>query len=201
MTLVELLVSMLILGLVLTIFLTTLVSVQAGVSRQTDRSESNDQARLAAEELDREIRSGNLLYDPSLESDTPNHIFPGMSLRIYSQTNANIRNPGNRCEQWRIYNEDLWKRDWTTTWRSDGIVSTFRIVAEHVVNQTLSPQVTAFSLDPDPNKAGRTLVLTLKVDVNAAHGRPVTITQSVTGRNTQYGYPNNVCSDIPPYSN
>jgi len=200
MTLAELLVSLMLLGIVMTIFITTLSSVQESVARESDRSQSNDQARLAVEEMDREIRSGNLLYDPSLESDATHFIYPGISVRIYTQTNANIRNPGNRCVQWRIYNGQLQRRDWTTTWRADGIVDPFRIVADHIVNQTVSPQITAFALDPDPNKGGRTLVITIADNQNSAHGRYVQIQLSVTGRNTEYGYPNNVCSDIPPYS-
>jgi hypothetical protein len=123
-----------------------------------------------------------------------------MAVRIYTQTNANLRNPGNRCVQWRIYNEQLQRRDWTTTWRTDGVVSAWRVVAEHIVNQTLSPQIHAFELDPDTSKGGRTLVITILANANSLHGEPVQITESITGRNTEYGYPNNVCSDIPPYT-
>ena len=47
MTLVELSVSMVLLGVVATIFLSVLVSVQKGFERQSSRSQSNDQARLA----------------------------------------------------------------------------------------------------------------------------------------------------------
>src|SRR5712691_4509432 len=55
MTLVELMVSTAMLGVVLSIFFGVLVSVQTGLVRQTDRSRSNDQARLAVEEIDREV--------------------------------------------------------------------------------------------------------------------------------------------------
>jgi prepilin-type N-terminal cleavage/methylation domain-containing protein len=201
-TLIELAIVLGILSLVMAIFLPTLYAVQRGFDRQSDRSQSNDNARLAAEELDREIRSGNVLYNPGSESDPANQIYPGMSLRIYTQTNANIRNPGFQCVQWRVASGQLQRRSWSTTWRSDGNVTAWRIVAEHVVNQPNppSPPVTpAFQLDPDPNKGGRTVIVTLMVNQNAASGRTVTIQESITGRNTEYGYPNNVCTDIPPY--
>src|SRR5207253_5872781 len=116
MTLAELMVTMSVLSVVLAMFLTILISVQNAVGRESDRSQSNDQARLAVEELDKEIRSGNVLYDPSLagkawSDDAANSIYPGMSLLVYTQTNAVTRNPGNRCVQWRINNGVLQRRD------------------------------------------------------------------------------------------
>jgi len=202
MTLVELTVSMSLLAVVSVIFLTALASVQRGVERQTDRTTTNDQARLAVEQLDHEIRSGNLLYDPATETDFPNDVFPNMSLRIYTQANADIRNPGNQCVQWRITGADeLQTRRWATNWRDDPatLVTTWRVVAENVINRDPSVNVNAFSLDPDPAKGGRTIVVRLVVNSNAASGQNVTIRQSLTGRNTEYGYPINVCADIPPY--
>jgi type II secretory pathway pseudopilin PulG len=207
MTLVELVVSMSILVVVLAIFLPMLASVQRAFNRQSDRSQSNDQARLAVEELDREIRSGNVLYDPGQAgqpwSDDPtNSVYPNMSLLIYTQTNATTRNPGNRCVQWRIAGGQLMRRDWTTTWRTDDVVDPWRLIADHIVNQPTPPTppaTKAFQLDPDPNKGGRTIIVTLLVQQNAKSGQAVKIQESITGRNTEYGYPNNVCSDIPPY--
>lgn len=205
MTLVELMVVLSILSIVLVIFGTVLLGIQRAVNRQSDRSGSNDQARLAIEEMDKEIRSGNVLYDPSLtgpghpwSDDAPNQIFPGMALLIYTQTNAVTRNPGNRCVQWRITGGQLQRRDWTTTWQTDGLVTTFRVVADHIVNQPPSTTA-AFALDPDPNKGGRTIVVTFLVNQNAKSGQNVAIQASISGRNTEYGYPSNVCSTIPPY--
>jgi type II secretory pathway pseudopilin PulG len=204
MTLVELTVSMSMLAIVSVIFLTALASVQRGVNRQTDRTRTNDQARLAVEQLDHEIRSGNLLYDPQNETDPdPGHqVVPYMSLRIYTQTNANSRNPENQCVQWRITDTGLLQsRRWATTWRSDpaNLVTSWRIVAENVVNRDPSVNVPAFSLDPDPNKGGRTIVVTLMLNTNGKSGQNVKIQESITGRNTEYGYPSSVCTDIPPY--
>jgi len=207
MTLVELVVSMSILVVVLAIFLPMLASVQRAFNRQSDRSQSNDQARLAVEELDREIRSGNVLYDPGAtgqpwSDDATNSVYPNMSLLIYTQTNATTRNPGNRCVQWRIAGGQLMRRDWTTTWRTDDVVDPWRLIADHIVNQPnppTPPGTKAFQLDPDPNKGGRTIIVTLLVQQNAKSGSAVKIQESITGRNTEYGYPNNVCSDIPPY--
>jgi type II secretory pathway component PulJ len=204
MTLVELAVSMSMMVVVSVIFLTALTSVQRGVERQTDRTTTNDQIRLALQQLDHEIRSGNLLYDPQNESDPdPTHeVVPSMSLRIYTQANADIRNPGNQCVQWRITSAgELQSRRWATNWRDDPatLVTSFRVVAENVVNRDPSVNQPAFTLDPDPAKGGRTIVVSLFVNANSKSGQNVNVKQSVTGRNTEYGYPSNVCADIPPY--
>jgi len=202
MTLLELVIVLGLLSLIMAIFVPTMSAVQRGFERQSDRSQSNDQARLAVEELDREIRSGNVLYDPSLENDPADGVYPGMSLRIYSQTNAPSRNPGFQCVQWRVVTGQLQRRDWSIDWRSDNNVSPWRIVADHIVNQPSPPNPPVkpvFSLDPDPNKGGRTIIVTLMVNENPVNGQTVQLQESITGRNTEYGYPNNVCNDIPPY--
>jgi hypothetical protein len=123
-----------------------------------------------------------------------------MSMRVYSQANAPTRDPGNRCLQWRVLNSELTVRSWSVTWRTDGTVSGWRVVADHVVNQSNSPQTPAFALDTESTKGSRTLVVNILVNQRPSSGRDVQIKSSVTGRNTGYGYPQDICSDIPPYA-
>ncbi len=191
MTLLELMVTTSLLGIVSVMFLSIMTSVQSGVHKETDRSNDNDQARLAVQQLDREIRSGNVLYDPASE---PAPFTPYYSLRVYTQANANIRTPGNRCVQWRILDGELLRRDW------DGVnpaatVSPWRVVADSLVNQDLG--VPAFVLDADPQKGGRIVNVTIVTQTDADSGNPVRLSVSLTGRNTSYGYPVNVCGTIP----
>ena len=200
MTLLELLMVMMLLGVVVTVFMTTFMNVQTNFQRQSDRSQGNDQARLAVEQIDREVRSGNLLYDPVIEDDPTNGIYPGMSLRVYTQTNAPTRDPANRCLQWRIFDTELQVRSWSVTWHTDGVVTTWRVVADHVVNQSNNPQTPAFMLDPELTKGSRTLVVNILVNQSKSSGRDIQVKSSVTGRNTGYGYPQDICSDIPPYA-
>lgn len=202
MTLVELLVAMSLLGVVITAFLGVLVSVQRGFERQSTRSQSNDQARLAVEELDREIRSGNVLYDPASESDSANGIYPGMSLRVYTQSNGNVRTPSSVCVQWRIASQTLERRQWATNWQDDpaALVSDWHIVADHIMNRIVNPQVAAFTLDQSQAAFGNRIVkIKILVNENPSNGQTVEIDQSVTGRDTEFGYPANICSSIPPY--
>jgi type II secretory pathway component PulJ len=208
-TLLELVVVVALLSMVLLIFTGLLASVQRSYQTQASRSQSNDQARLAVEELDREIRSGNVFYDPNNETCTGQPvtlhcigISPGMALRIYSQTNGSTRNPGNRCIQWRIMNRQLQRRDWAITWRDNPttLVDPWRVVAESIMNQAVSPQVAAFMLDNSQDTfGGRIIKILILANANSGKGRTVQIGVSITGRDTEFGYPNNICDDIPPY--
>jgi type II secretory pathway pseudopilin PulG len=185
---------MMILGLVAVVFGTTLASVQRAVSRTDTRTRNNTQARLAVEELDRETRSGNILYDPSASSD------PYYRFKIYTQSNANTRtpSPGYVCRLWRITSDhELQTRYWPPNQPEEA--SPWRTVATGVVNKVLSTPVHAFEIDPDPNKGGRTVNITFMMN-DAYDTRPeetVRIQAALTGRNTSYGFPQTVCTAEP----
>lgn len=202
MTMVEMAVALGLLSVVLTIFLTMLVSIQSALSRQTSRSQSNDQARIAVQELDREIRSGNVLYDPSAENDPTHFIYPGMALRIYTQANAPTREtaslPGERCVQWRIkYSTatsayQLQRREWAQSggFPVSGSDTPWQVIVSSVMNRAVSPQKPAFSVDP--NK--RIVNIALLANNNSQRGNVVELDTTVEGRNTTYQFPNE-CGD------
>jgi type II secretory pathway component PulJ len=197
MTLLELMVTVALLSVVVGIFLSVLVSVQNHVAREERRSRANDQVRLAIQQLDREVRSGNVFRDPAAEPNNAGlgQVGGGMGLRIYTQANADTRG-GSRCVQWRITGGTLQARDWTVSWRTDGQVSGWRVVAEGIVNPSATP---AFDLDSSSVFGGRILNITFVANPGAGDS-DVVVRASVTGRNTQYGYPVSVCDDIPPSS-
>jgi type II secretory pathway pseudopilin PulG len=190
-TLTELVIVITMLLVVTATFLTVLDSVNRGVIRQQDRSISNDQARLAIERLDREIRSGNLLYDPADEA------LADYSLRIYTQANATTRTPSFQCVQWTIEDQLLLRRFWPPG--EPGSASDWRIVAENVVNRDVVPPQPAFALDPDPDKGGRIVDVVLLVNSTPDDpaNRTVRIETSLTGRNTSFGFPEDVCDPAP----
>jgi prepilin-type N-terminal cleavage/methylation domain-containing protein len=189
-SLLEVLMAMFIMSIVVVVFGSVFASVLQSVSTEEDLSQSNDEARLAIQQLDRELRSGNVLYDPASESDA------GYMLRIYTQTNAPVAQP--RCVLWRINSSrQLQTRAWPPL--QPGNATQWSLVADGIVNKSLSPAVQAFSLDTDPNRAGRTINVTLKVnsDLTNQPTRTATIKASLTGRNTSFGYPQDVCSVTP----
>lgn len=198
MTLVELLVAMFVLSIVMVIFTNVLGSVQRGVVAQDKLSRTLDNARLAVQQLDREIRSGNVLYNPALENNgltSCTGCLPGYTLRVYTQSNADTRG-GYVCVLWQIDGQgQLLTRRWPPL--EPGNATGWRVVATGLVNRTLSES--AFAIDTDPLKGGRTLNVTLAVneDLTNHAGQTVRVRAALTGRNTSYDYPTNVCSTTP----
>jgi type II secretory pathway pseudopilin PulG len=188
-SLTELTIVVAMLVLVTGTFLTVMETVNRAVIRQEDRSTNNDQARLAVEQLDREIRSGNVLYDPA-DEDEANY-----SLRIYTQANAPTRTPSFQCVQWDIQEGSLLRRSWPPGEPEN--VSDWRLIAENVVNEDEGEP--AFRLDPAADKGGRTVDIVLLI--NSTPGDPtnntVRIETSLTGRNTSFGFPEDVCDPVP----
>ena len=188
----EVTVASMLLLIALAMAFSLLTTVSTSVARTDVRSQTNDQLRQAVQEIDRQVRSGNVLYDPAAEvTDPPNFIAPGLSMRIYTQANG-----VQRCVQWRIKTGTLQMRSWSENWAVDGLVTSFGNVATNIVNTGARP---AFSLDPSPGFGGRLLKLDVLAQVNAVQGPQVEVVDSVAGRNTTYGYPTSVCATIPPY--
>lgn len=189
-TLAELLIAMSILGTVMLIFGTTLASVQGAVVREDTLSRANDSARLAVQSLDREIRSGNVLYDPSTET------LPYYAVRVYTQSNAPTR-AGYVCSIWQVNDQqELINRQWDPA-DPNGTATDWRVVATGVVNRVLGEY--AFQLDTDPMKGSRTVNITIAVNTDYTHypSQTVRIHAALTGRNTSYGYPVSVCATTP----
>lgn len=182
-TLVEILISMTIFAVALAIVYSVLITVQQQTKDQTSRADAVGNARLALQQIDRQVRSGNVLYNPATET------LP-LSMRIYTQANGE-----QRCVQWQVYNGVLRSRSWSPTWLTDGQVSDWTVVARDVVNTTVSPP---FALQGGSTAYGSRLAdVTLLVKSPTARGKPINVTSSLSGRNTAYGYDPGVCNPSP----
>ncbi len=209
-TLTEVLVAMMVMSLAAGVFLSTLASVQKSVAETDIRTRTNTQARLAMQTLDREVRSGNILYDPE-SSPEPYFLF-----KVYTQANAPTRRvtgptgqpySGYTCRLWRITRGgDLQTRWWPPNEPDE--VSAWRTVATGIVNRsvddptdtTCEGSTCAFRIDEDPNKGGRTVnvVFLVNEDLNGdLSSGTVKIQSALTGRNTSYGFPTEVCDAWP----
>jgi type II secretory pathway pseudopilin PulG len=198
MTLVELMVAMFVLGFVMLVFSQVLASVQKGVVAQDMLSRTLSSARLAVEQMDREIRSGNVLYDPALENAgqaSCSGCVPSYTLRVFTQSNSTTRG-GAQCVLWQI---DDQQRLLTRRWPAGDPSSptAWREVATGIVNRALGEP--AFSMETDPLKGQRTvnIVLAANESLSSRPGQTVRIRASLTGRNTSYDYPTNICSTTP----
>ncbi len=182
-TLIELLVSMALFSGVLAAVYGVLISVQRQSSDLQARETSVGNARLALEQMDRQIRSGNVLYDPATEA------LP-LSMRVYTQADGDAR-----CVQWQVEasTRTLRSRAWSSTWVTDGDVGAWSVVARGLVNTT-SP----FTLQGGSTQYSSRLVdIKLLVTDPKAGGRPIEVQTSLSGRNTQYGYDPGICSPAP----
>jgi prepilin-type N-terminal cleavage/methylation domain-containing protein len=193
MTLVELMVAMAILSIVSLVFTTTLSSVQRAVVEEDVRIRLNDQVRLAVQSIDRLVRSGNILYDPVDESgnDPFDATATGYMFRIYTQAEQSADQDA-RCALWLVDDEErLLYRTWPVLAPEDA--SNWTVVAEGVVNRTLDEP--AFTLDA----AGRTIAVAFHVNPDLADRPQATqvVEASLTGRNTSFGYPVQLCETLP----
>jgi prepilin-type N-terminal cleavage/methylation domain-containing protein len=193
MTLVELVVAMAILSIVMLVMTTTLTSIQRAVVEEDVRGRLNDQARLALQSIDRLVRSGNILYDPVDESgnDPYDATATGYLFRIYTQAEQ-TEDEDPRCALWLVNDEQqLLYRTWPVL--DPDAASDWAVVADGVVNRELDEP--AFTLDP----AGRTIAVEFHVNPDLAHRPQATqvVLGSLTGRNTSFGYPVQLCATLP----
>jgi prepilin-type N-terminal cleavage/methylation domain-containing protein len=191
-TLGELVVASAILSIVLLVFTTTLATIQRSVGEQQIRSTNNDNVRLALENLDRLVRSGNVLIDPSVvNTDCKATGSAYQCLLAYSQANGTTALPA-RCIQWRVEGTTLQTRWWepgekattTTVWRE---------VATGIQNLQTTPVTQTFRLDPDPLKQGRSVEVLFIVGTGGVDGPLARVEASLTARNTSYGYLSSAC--------
>ena len=191
-TLVEMVVVMALLSVILGIVFSVLVSMQNAENRVNGRSQTNDQVRLAVEQIDRQVRSGNVLYPPDQEGTYAGAGIPaGFSMRIYTQAND-----VEKCVQWRVANGAMQTRSWAplSTWRLHNDVTGWRTVADHIVNGTGNPP---FLLDPGAAFNGRLINIDVIANVNSHAGSNVEGKASIAGRNQQYAFDQSICADIP----
>jgi prepilin-type N-terminal cleavage/methylation domain-containing protein len=195
MTLVELIVAMAILSVVLTVFLTTFVTVQKAASKEDLQSQNNNNTRLALENMDRLVRSGNVLYDPSMPSSNPNTLgcTAYQCFLVYTQANGTTAQPST-CIEWRVTGGGLQTRSWLPGQVAATSATPWRVVASGVLNQLVSPSLRTFQIDTDPLKGGRTIDVVFLVGVGGSSTSTARVEASLTGRNTSYGYLSNACS-------
>ncbi len=203
-TLVELLVSMTIFSLLMGIILSLMVTMMYQAKDNLGRQRAVEQGRLGLAQIDRQIRSGNLILDPS--GDLTAGVPSNYSLRIYTQEGGE-----DLCVQWRVifygtsqlgqleYRE--WKPADTTTvtpWSRVASNLAKPPVAFSAANSQSWPPFWVDTTLPTGTDA-QNIRITLRLgdpDVKAG-SKPQVLTSVVTGRNTVFGYPSLTCNTVP----
>jgi prepilin-type N-terminal cleavage/methylation domain len=187
MTLAEMAVAMSILSIAIVILLSSLTSIQTASVREDVRTRTVDQVRLGMQTIDRQVRSGNLLYPPNAA---------GYSLLIYTQAYSaqdETNFGGNsRCAYWTINSQNQLMYGFWEPLALPGPI-TWQVIANGIMNRVKTQG--AFTLD----STGRTLSVLLLVNSDPTGSPNATqdLQTSVTGRNTAFGYPLTVCANLP----
>jgi prepilin-type N-terminal cleavage/methylation domain-containing protein len=208
-SLVELLVSMTIFSVLMMIVFSVLIKVSRDTGDAMSRGDQVEQMRLGLMQIDRQVRSGNVISDPNTETVASSGVSPGYSMRVYTQTDGVFQ-----CVQWRMVinggstvDGQLQYRSWDPAWRSTGDVRPWGVVARHLASlpadDPATPNVNE-SLPFQKNAAAaaskaQSIRVTLwhKSAGSAKNSKASAVTSVLTGRNTVYGYPADECSDIP----
>ena len=114
-------------------------------------------------EIDRQVRSGNLLYNPTSETGTIDPFgvaASGYMFRVYTQAKFSP-NDDPRCSLWVIDDEQRLLYRWWPVLDPDAATE-WRVIAEGIVNRNVSSP--AFTLDA----TGRTVTVSLKSNADYA---------------------------------
>lgn len=201
-TLVEMLVIMIVLGVAIPLVFSAVLLVQRQVGDVAGSAEAAGQVRLALAQIDRQVRSGNVLYSPEDEDDhvpsceSVDGSHAGTCMRIYTQADG-----VPRCVQWQVLPDGaapgtdlLRSRSWPPDWVTGGGVSDWSTVARGLVPD---PSAAPFRLEADGAYGSRLLRVHLEALDRRRAENPVVLSSSLSGRNTNYGYDAGQCTPVP----
>ena len=178
------------------------------------RSQAIEEARIGVSQIDRQVRSGNVILDPANETVAASGVGPFYSMRIFTQEDGTPK-----CAQWRVIDQDgdsygnLEYRTWNPAYPVVVDVSPWSVVAHNLVQMNASPTSASDIKANDPatwppfwvdaSASGTTeaqfvrITLRLKDPDTSADTKATSVTTVVTGRNTVFGYPTNSCAATP----
>lgn len=203
----ELLVAMALFGGLMAITMGVLISVSQSAADNMSRAAMVGEARIGIMQIDRQVRSGNVISDPADETFGDSGVPPGYSLRVHTQTNG-VR----KCVQWRVIFDDgettggeLQYRSWDPDWQSGGTVESWSVVARDLVAGTSgNPPFAMIEIGPPKTESGppsgtsaQSVSVRLRIQGQRTSSAPTTVETVLTGRNTVYGYPSDACSSVP----
>ncbi|WP_062213717.1 PulJ/GspJ family protein [Demequina oxidasica] len=209
-TLVELLISMTIFSILMALIFGLFITMLNQSNDNFARTRSVEQARLGISQIDRQVRSGNVILDPSLDGITEAGVPSNYSLRVYTQENGE-----DKCAQWRVIFDApadkfgrLEFREWdagdpssTTNWSS--VANNVEAPAGSFVSgdvTTYPPfwvDTTTATGTIDTKAQNIRITLRMGDPKSDPDAKPASVTSVVTGRNTVFGYSPDYCASIP----
>jgi len=202
MTLVELMVSMSVFSLCMAIVFGAVILVVRKSNDVQKSAGAVSELRLALSQMDRQVRSGNVLFSPAGETTTgctgDTTTNSGTCMRVFTQANG-----PEKCVQWQVLADPadstgatkiLRTRSWTTDWVDTGSYTAWSTVARGLTLAGGNPFTLQGASTPYRE---RLLDVTLSALDSRRH-TSVVITSSMSGRNTNYGYSAGQCTPVPP---
>ncbi|MCU1676349.1 MAG: prepilin-type cleavage/methylation-like protein [Frankiales bacterium] len=217
-SLIELLVSMIVFTVAIAMVYGALIKVQARMDDTGKSAEAISELRAALADIDKQVRSGNVLFSPADDSATTvgclgsATLYSGTCMRIYTQTNG-----PQKCVQWQVIADPADVAHWmlrTRSWADSvsPVATDWRTVARglkpvtglgqypfwlqrEAVGATSAPTVAAAATAVDPYDQ-RLLGVNIVAE-DERDGKDVAIGSSLSGRNTTYGYAEGVCTPVP----
>jgi len=201
-TLIEMLISMIVFSIAIAMVYTAIIKVQHYTTDVQGSADANSELRQSIAVIDKQVRSGNVLYSPANETSpstcTASGTDAGTCMRVYTQTNGL-----QRRVQWQVITDPahpatqmLRSRSWSPTWQTDNAYTSWRTDARGLV---ATPSQAPFTLAGAVNTtSSRFLVVRFEAKDPRRRNSPAVITTSLAGRNTNYGYDGGLCSPAPP---
>src|SRR5690625_3744303 len=191
---------MLIFGVVFATIMGVLIQVSYSAADNMTRASQVRNAELGLMQIDRQVRSGNVILDPDEEKFEDSGVISGNSLRVFTQTDG-----VHKCVQWRIRIGDesrgkLEYRSWDPDWDIfDAEVSDWSVVAHDLVASPNGKPAFTKANEYSWSQNGETSSINVEIFVQAENTRsaPTAVRTTLTGRNTVYGYPVGRCDSIP----
>lgn len=166
-SLVEVVTVVVILAIAMSAILTYLAGMRSVTDATSIRSESSGMATAALAQVERDVRSGNVIGDP-----VPVDGVAGMGVVVYTQDRGDFR-----CVEYRVAGGQLQRRTRApgtgTTWPDD-----WGTVTDGVVNA--AEGAPAFSRTVD----NQTLLVELRFRRGGDSATTLELTSAITGRNT-----------------
>jgi|SRR5690625_3515657 len=195
-TLVEALVVMLIFGVVFTLIMSILIQTSTSAADNMSRASQVQNAQLGLMQIDRQVRSGNVILDPANETYAYSGVEPGYSLRVFTQTDG-----VHQCVQWRVKTDYgrgvLEYRSWDPDRSGSSGVEDWAVVARDIVEAPDGGM--PFERTNTAGTSAETSSVDVRLFVQAERTRSAAtaVETTLTGRNTIYGYPIDRCDDVP----
>lgn len=210
MTLTELLVAMMVFAIASVLVFNAVILIMRTMNEVQESSEAVSEARLALMTIDRQVRSGNVLFSPA---DEPTNfadggcvangtLKSGTCMRIFTQANG-----AEKCVQWQLLPEaddptsyQLRMRSWGSGYPTSGTVSGWSVAARDLVldQETDGSPIYPFRLRGAESEYDERL-LQVELDIRDARtGKLIELNSSLAGRNTSYGFDAGQCLPVPP---